>query len=382
MRGEGATAARSRPLRWRSALLVAHRWFGLLAALWLMLLALTGCAITFYDELDAWLNPELRTAPGYRLQQGVTPPIERAIALARASHAGFQPRYIDLPDADGESIGMLGDVDGASMEVFSDPSDGRVLGARRNGELTFQRKQVMDLLYGLHIDLLLGPVMTTFLGFVALLWAADHVIALLLALPRRARWRDALRIGGSSGSGRRLFDQHRAPGMWLLPVTLMLAITGVTLAWPEASRDAVRMISPVSERLHESFPHVEDHAARVTIDEAIAIVSRSTGARVDSVRPMPDAGVYAVRTLHPRDLDDQGRQWTYIRGSDGSVAGVRHDNGESAGDLFFAWQYPLHSGKAFGLTGRLVVFAGGLATLLLCITGIALWWRRRPATTG
>ena len=367
---------RQRPVRWRTGLLFLHRWFGLLAAVWLLLLAFTGSAITFYDELDTWLNPELRSVPGYTLQPATSMPVESAIRQAQRAHPGFEPRHIDLPDADGESIGMIGQAEGATMEVFADPRDGGVLGARRNGEIAFERRQVMDLLYGLHIDLLLGPEMTAFLGFVALLWLLDHGIALVLALPPRSRWRDALRIGGGKGSGRRLFDQHRAPGMWLLPVTFVLAFTGVTLAWPEASRDAVRLVSPVSERLHDEYPEAATEPA-ITAAAAIAIVAAGTHARIDSLRPLHDHGVYAIRTFDPRDLDDQGRLWTYVRTADGSIAGVRHDNGDSAGDQFFAWQYPLHSGKAFGLAGRVLVFAGGIATMVLCVTGIALWWRRR-----
>jgi len=46
--------------RWRPALRAWHRWFGLGAALWLLLLALTGSVIAFYDELDRALNPDWR----------------------------------------------------------------------------------------------------------------------------------------------------------------------------------------------------------------------------------------------------------------------------------------------------------------------------------
>lgn len=66
--------------------------------------------------------------------------------------------------------------------------------------------------------------------------------------------------------------------------------------------------------------------------------------------------------------------------SDGSIVGQRHDVGDSAGDTFFAWQYPLHSGQAFGLTGRIIVFAGGIATAAFCVTGVMLCWRRRKAS--
>jgi uncharacterized iron-regulated membrane protein len=63
--------------------------------------------------------------------------------------------------------------------------------------------------------------------------------------------------------------------------------------------------------------------------------------------------------------------------TDGRPIARRHDNGASAGDQFFAWQYPLHSGKAFGLPGRWIVFVSGLLTALLVVSGLMLWWRRR-----
>jgi uncharacterized iron-regulated membrane protein len=84
-----------------------------------------------------------------------------------------------------------------------------------------------------------------------------------------------------------------------------------------------------------------------------------------------------VRSFDARDIDDLGRLWTYVSMVDGRVLGQRHDNGSSAGDTFFAWQYPLHSGRAFGLPGQALVSAAGIGTTLLCVTGVWLWWRRR-----
>ncbi len=367
--------------RWRSALRVWHRWFGLGASLWLLLLALTGSAITFYDELDTWLNPDLRRVPAAGAVAGAEASVEPAWRKAQAALPGFEPRHIELPNVAGESLWMLGRVvDGAgsrSVQVFAHPVDGDVLGWRDNERFALDRRHLMDVLYGLHIDLKLGPAMTWFFGLVSLLWMLDHVASLLLAVPRLAAWRDAFRIAGRPGSGRRRLDLHRAPGMWLLLVTFVLALTGVTLAWPEASRDAVRLASPVSERLDFGFPEMEMVSRTVDADRAIDLATRGDDAIVDSLRVLPHVGAYAVRTFHPRDVDDQGRMWTYVSMTDGRLLGRRHDAGDSTGDTFFVWQYALHSGKALGLPGRVVVFVAGLGTAALCITGVWLWWRRR-----
>ena len=126
----------------------------------------------------------------------------------------------------------------------------------------------------------------------------------------------------------------------------------------------------------QATARAETGAAADTAPPDTAASARDT---IHSVRLFPHEQAYAVRTYNAaRDLDDQGRQWTYVHMIDGTIIGTRHDNGSSGGDQFFAWQYPLHSGKAFGEVGRWLVFLGGLATVHLCIGGWMLWARRRP----
>ncbi|WP_122465393.1 PepSY-associated TM helix domain-containing protein [Brevundimonas lutea] len=362
----------------RPAIRLWHRWFGLLAGVWLLLLAVTGSAITYYDELDRALNPDLRSAPA---AGGPADPaaMSKALAATEAALPGFSPRHIDLPDRSRESIWLIGsaEVDGArtGVQAFADPSTGDLLGWRESGVWSLHRHHIPDLLYGLHVDLLVAPWVTWAFGLVSLFWLIDHGLALALAIPRLSLWADAFKLKGRAGSLRRLFDWHRAPGMWAWPVTAVLALTGVTLAWPDDSRDAVRWVTPVSERLDFTLPDRPVATPSVTVEQAFATVAPLD--RIDSFRPLPDKGVYAVRTFDPRDLDYQGRLWTYVDMTTGAVVARRHDNGDGAGDAFFAWQYPLHSGQAFGEVGRALVFLGGVVTAGLAWTGVLLWWRRR-----
>lgn len=371
-----AGAPRSR--RWRPFARVWHRWFGILSGLWLLLLAVTGSAITFYDELDSWLNPDLRSIPVAAARYA---PVDLAVARAQAALPGFAPNNILMPSHPRGTIWMLGRApigEGRprAVQVFADPRNGRTLGWRESGKLALDRRHIMDILYGLHVDLLAGEWMTWFFGLVSLAWLIDHLIALWLAVPVLAKWRSAFAVAGRPGSLRRLFDWHRAPGMWGWPVTFVLALTGVTLAWPGDSRVAVSIASPISERLHEHWPDVTPPDRSIGLDRAIAAVTKDR-ADVHSLRILPDHAAYAVRTFDPRDPDYQGRLWTYVAMADARILGQRHDNGSSAGDVFFAWQYPLHSGQALGEPGRWIVFVSGFLTSALVITGWMLWLRRR-----
>jgi uncharacterized iron-regulated membrane protein len=364
-------AGAPRPRRARAWLKLWHRWFGLAAGLWLLPLALTGSAIVFYEELDRWLNPDLRM-----IETPLTgrPQVGRATAAAQAALPGFAPRFVDLPDDPHGTIVMIGTLPGTDgtrqpIQAFADPRDGRLLGWRTSGVLAFDRRHLMDTLYSLHMDLMLGETMAWFLGLVALLWILDHAPAAMLAIPRLSRWRTAFKVQGRNL--RLLFDLHRAPGTWLFPVTLTLAISGVSLAWHEEVRAVLGAVTPISHRLHEDWP-----AAGVENDIGIdRAIERAPGS-VRSVVVLSRQGAYAVRSADRRDFDDMARLWTYVRMADGAIVGARHDNGQGVGDVVLALQYPLHSGKAFGLAGRLAIVVAGLGVATLCATGLFLFLRR------
>ena len=354
-----------------------HRWFGILVGGWLMLLAITGMAIAWYDELDTALNPDLR-------QTAITgkKPVSLDTVIANAEFAlpGFSVNNAILaPDANYTHwlIGrqVLADGSARAMQLFVEPTGGTVTGWRESGALRFDRHHFPDFLYGLHTELLADETGATIVGIIGILWMLDHFLSLPLAFPKRQKWREAFRLNRRKGSLRRLFDWHRAQGVWLWLLTFTITITGVTLTFPNASRNLMQPLSPVSGRLHETMPEVS-HEANIGVDAAISRVT-SDITQVHSVRIFPALNQYAVRTYDNRDPDNQGRLWTYVSMDSGKITGPRHDVGESAGDLFFAWQYPLHSGHAAGFAGRLIVTFAGLMTILLCYSGLRLVWRRR-----
>lgn len=371
------TAAAPRPGRGRRAMRLWHRFFGLAAALWLLLLALTGSVIAFHDEVDGWLNADLHTIAS---DVRVTPDVDAALRTAQATLTGFVPRYIDLPDAPRESLSMLGsaplgDAD-ATVQMYFDPRDARLLGWRQLGHLSLHPRHLLDTLYVIHTEMLLHETGVWLIGLVSLLWLLDHFAGLALAVPRLAGAWGALLVRGRGLNLRRLYDLHRAPSLWLWPVTLVLALSGWCLTWYPPTRALASMVSPVSERLHEYFPDAEAPTG-ASLNAAVSRVRALVQGEIDSVLWIGRKAAWGVRSFDPRDVDDFGRLWTYVSMQDGRILGQRHDTGSSAADTFFAWQYPLHSGRAFGMPGKALVAVAGLGTAGICVSGVWLWWRRR-----
>ena len=63
----------------------------------------------------------------------------------------------------------------------------------------------------------------------------------------------------------------------------------------------------------------------------------------------------------------------------GKVLAVQDPNQFTAGETFLNLMWPLHSGEALGLAGRILWCVTGFAPLILYVSGIIRWLQKRRA---
>ena len=178
--------------RLRAALLLTHRWVGLLLAGFLLIAGLTGALLAWNDELEAAISPGLFVVPPPR--PGATPPdlltlrdkVQAAHPEARVAMAWLQAepgqalvfRLLARPDpATGQAAALPDD------QVFVNPHTGELLGTRKWGDITQGSKNLMPFVYRLHHSLALGVAGRYAFGIVALLWTLDCFVGAYLTLP-------------------------------------------------------------------------------------------------------------------------------------------------------------------------------------------------------
>jgi len=91
-------------------------------------------------------------------------------------------------------------------------------------------------------------------------------------------------------------------------------------------------------------------------------------------------GVYGVGFYEPgNDHGDGGlgNPWLYYDAKTGASAGSELPGRGSAGDLFMQVQFPLHSGRILGLTGRILITLLGLVVSTFSVTGVMIWAKKR-----
>jgi uncharacterized iron-regulated membrane protein len=381
--------------RWRPLWVRLHRYAGLATALFLLLAGLSGALLAFNHELDAALNPAMLR---------VTPQARPALApgeLSRRVEAQLpvaQVRFIALNAAPDEAVRLrvAPNTKSAALgfdEVFADPYDGSVLGQRQWGAPRLDRAHLLPFVYKLHRSLYLPDKWGVWLlGGVALIWLPACLIGLYLTLPKGRpllrKWWPAWRVKAGASGYRLNFDLHRAGGLWLWGVLLPIAMSGVYFNLKhELFRPVVSLFGTLTPEPEQTLPKRKPQPQpRLTPDQALQRAATLLPPQATDLRPaflmwQPERGVYRVGFEQPGRGEAFRLRFeqVYLDAASGELKARRgYDSGTRA-DAFLAWQFPLHSGRMFGLPGRLLVCLAGVATAMLALTGLIIWWKKRAA---
>lgn len=371
----------------RKLFMLLHRWVGLLAGLVLALLGLTGSLMVWQQSLDAALNPAW-----FRAQALACPATSQPVAHTLALLAEHVPRAraqtVVAPREPGAAyqVWEARQPDtGWRTEHFIDPACGRYLGSRERGAVRLDAAHAVPLLYELHSKLLGGETGHTIAGVAALLFTGLSLTGLWLSWPRTTgprlkAWGQALRVRWQGPQARRWYDLHRAAGLWLLPVALVVSLTGAALVFPNPTRDGVAAVLPLQRlaKLPKAAPGTAPAAGpAVGPDAWVAAAQQAFPAARWSRLTLAGKGPVEVRLLQPGELRES-TGYTRVRLDRQGRVLERYDPlAAPAGNQLVDSFFPLHSGEALGLAARLLWTAFGLLPVTLLATGAWLWWRRR-----
>lgn len=358
----------------RRLVLQVHLWLGLVAGALLALVSLTGSLLVFHYEIDAALNPDWMAAPA----DGEVIGPSSALAAARAAAGDIAVLHLPRPDRPVYVAEAPGEHRNA--ELFIDAGTGAIRG-RRDPDAS-----VMGVVYDLHNALLLGDNGELTVGFVGVAALVSLATGLYLWWPRKRKFRQALTLKRRAGPVRRNYDWHRVLGAWSLPILVVLFFSGVYLAFPNTVSGLVGTITPLTP--FSPPPASGEPAGRNDIgaDGALAAArSHWPEAAARSIYP-PVGGLDAWLITLQRPGDPRlyaASSGVAVHRYTGEIVSTLDPQHGTVGDAVINWQYPLHTGEAFGLAGRVAVLLFGLLPPLMLVTGYRIWRAkatpRRPA---
>lgn len=395
-----------------------HFYAGLFVVPFMVMLALTGIIYLFKPQLDALMYRSLLFVPTTATES--LPP-SQLVAAAQAAHPDATVTTYRTPEAADRSAQVtVVPSGGGKLLVFVNPYTGEVLG-ERDEDRTLQSIAVK-----MHGELLIGTTGDRLIELAASWGLVLVVTGLYLWWPRKGGWVWGVLLPRLRG--KRLFwrDMHAVVGFWGALLVAFMILTGLpwTGFWGEQfaqvwNRYPAHLWAdvPLSTQLTgslndettkvvpwaaEVLPLPEsdgEHATHGTGDgsateptQPVAGVAAGVPVNVDSVvalavasgapagftvsLPGDETGVY---TIAAAPNQPQGQMTLHIDQYSGQVlADIRwaqYGLVPKAVELGIS----LHEGRYFGLANQLLMLGASLVILTLALSGVILWWQRRPA---
>ncbi|ATC64502.1 hypothetical protein CMV30_11365 [Nibricoccus aquaticus] len=412
-----------------------HFYAGILAAPLAIFLAVTGTLYLWKPQYEAWRYRDLREVPIQTSAASIDDQYAAALAAyPDAKPVTFTPAF--EPGRTSELVVRLSGKTSATHDapmpiwageratVFINPHTATVVGTLA------ERDRVMNTIHDLHGELLAGKagrvivelgaswLFVLILTGIYLWWPRPHFSVWGFLLPRlRAKGRVFWR------------DLHAVPAVWLSAGTLFLLSSGipwtnvggtwfrtVSAALGEGSPkessasahrseltgwapplkaghaekiDALASTPPAMDNLHadhrEPFspeskidnPKSKILLPRLTLARAMEIADANQVPRPYSLAlPSSPTGVLSAMTDRNRAFT---RAYLHLDQYSGRVlADVRYDDFGFMGK-FVLWGIIAHEGQLFGVINQIANTLVCLGIITIAATGLALWWRRRPA---
>jgi sulfite reductase (NADPH) flavoprotein alpha-component len=368
----------------KAVLFQVHSIAGLILALLLSLIALTGAIMSFEDEIVGHLNTGIMQV-GPR-QAPALMPDELVARLKAAQDVGKVAAVTLLRDPSAAVHVRFGrdERGGRPTSLYVDPYDAHVLGSPRGEEFFASVRR-------LHRWLLIpgdakgwGRQIT---GVAALGLIVMLVSGLVLRWPRRAgsvkMW-----LKPNLGLGGRALHRslHAVIGTWVLPVYLVMTLTGLWYSFDWYKDGVVWLLSRpevAATKMPAKPPRTpirQEPAQPIGFDRAWTTFQREEGGRFSrallTLPPGPGT-VIRIRSWAGEATLETMRDEFRIDAVTGQLLSAERYSGKSFGEKIIAAIYDIHRGAILGWPGKLAFMIAAALMPLFAVTGALLYLSRR-----
>ncbi|MHC8316400.1 PepSY-associated TM helix domain-containing protein [Pseudomonas sp. LB3P31] len=382
-----------------------HFYAGLFVAPFMVMLALTGVIYLFKPQLDPLMYGSLLNVPAGHHS---LPADELLKRVKTAYPQGQVTQYLPPVNADRSAQFVVTQADQA-LNVFIDPYQGDILG-EQDAKMNLQA-----VARAIHGELMIGTVGDRLIELAAGWGIVLVVSGVFLWWPRGQA--AGILWPRLSSRGRVLWrDLHAVTGFWGAAFLLVMLLSGMTWTgfwgkqyagvwnvfpdamWNEMPKSDVeaRSLNTATRQTvpwameNTPMPMSGDHAEHMnhgakTAGPAAPIISLQDVQNVAEQRkvepgysitlPTTDTGVFTIAVFADDPRNDATLHVDQYTGK--VLADVRW---EHYGGVARATEVGvmLHEGKMFGVMNQIIVLLICLMILLSAVSGVVIWWKRRP----
>jgi uncharacterized iron-regulated membrane protein len=348
-------------IRLRSAWFQIHKWFGIVLAILIIPISLTGSALVWHDWLDEQVNPQRYPAAGV----AALPASDYAASAATLIQPGERIASIVFPDDKGSVQATLTKpAEGGGRPqrawVFLNPKTAEPIERANSSE------GLVRVLHGLHGSLLAPGVGRQIIGWIGVAMLISALTGIWLWWPLKGRFSQGLRWKRRPDLNSNL---HHMGGFWIALPLAALSLTGVWISFPA-----------VFSQFNGPQPAGPGGPGGAG---GPAMPLAQTGLR-------PDAALAAAKKAAPGKAvslawpTDKKADWTVMVKGQGAPTEVKVKDSDASASItppkpetLARTMRRIHDGTGMPLVWQIIIFVGGILPAALSVTGILMWLRMR-----
>jgi uncharacterized iron-regulated membrane protein len=352
----------------RRVFLTIHLWAGLIAALFLLALGVSGSLVAFENEIDRALNSKLTwvDAGPARLT------LAEMIAKLEAANSGYTVAGFGLSDRDDVAWGaFLANKAGDDRSVAFNPYTGAILGDEST------RNRFTGKVHQFHLRLLAGRAGSSIVTVAAVFLLVLAMTGLVLWWPRKV-----LAVSWRHPWKKLNLDLHQMLGLYTSVFLIVFALTAMVIHWDDETQRLVNRVSGAQEE--PRFPKFQPLSPTKPAPDFDAILATAQKAEPDARATTLVLNANPARILmkHPGDHTPAGRTIVLVDAYTRNVVMIVDWRTASPGfRLVKLWNREVHTGDIGGLPTRILAATVSLSLPVLTITGPLIWWHRRRGGT-
>ncbi len=343
-------------------LLKIHKWLGLLAGIFILVMGLTGSLIVFDDEIEDLIQRDVIYQP--ESSQPIS--LDKAYASITEAHPNWDVRFKFIPEKANRTIEAEIRRPDARRILYIHPATGEIL-RDLDSHNTFSY-WMLKLHYQLHsgfageVILLIAGVMficSLITGF----WFYRKAVWRVLTFKIRPRFRNLKSVSS---------ELHRSVGVWALIFNLITAVTGTFIL--------LTIVISNAKKTGEPEPLPAPPAVEVSLDQMMEKARQTYPGFDPSYISMPskEGGKITFYGHMDTDLAIHYKFSNYVKydPQTGSESGSFFIKGQPFTTHLYSITYPLHFGDWGGIFIKMLYSFFGIAPAILTITGFIIWRQR------
>jgi uncharacterized iron-regulated membrane protein len=346
---------------------IIHLWLGLISGLVIFIQASTGCIYAFEEEIRASIHQDL-----YQVQAaGKRISLENMIHAVKENHPKQKIKNIRIQGDPNRSV-QINLKNNTS--VFIDPYSAKVLGTI-NGETEF-----LAVILKIHRSLCMDDFGKIITGASALIFLVMIISGMILWWPgKKNKLKQKFSLTKSFGWRRLNYDLHSVLGFYASWIIIFTVLTGLVWSYKWMENGMYSLAGSVKEKPVKLKSVIPEEGKALSID----YFAEAALVNIDRYREqmifMPEDSMGSVKVgirYHQEGFYTKQDQFYFDQYS-GKLLKEQLFENNSAGDKLKATNYNIHTGKALGFAGQLLVFFAGLISASLPITGFMYWLGKR-----